>query len=411
MSEPTIVFHNAALFDGKADELVPDSYVIVRGREIEEVGHGLPKINSDCIRFDLAGRTLMPGLIDCHVHVYAYRADLSASDDSAPTMRALYARKFMENALDRGFTTLRDAGGADCHLAQAIGAGLIRSPRLFYCGKALSQTGGHGDFRRPQRFQPCACEYCGAISILADGVDEVRKVAREQLRMGAHHLKIMASGGTASPSDAVWMQQYSDAEITAVVEEAKRRRTYVMAHAYTDEAIRRCVDLGARSIEHGNFVSSETAARMRDVGAFLVPTLVTYEAMSRYGPRIGIPEESMRKIADVRNTGIDSLEICHKAGTKMGFGTDLLGELEEFQCDEFRIRSEALPAREILRSATTINAELVGMADRLGVIARGALADLIVVDGNPLENVTVFKNDGSNVRLVMTDGRVVKNSL
>ncbi len=153
----------------------------------------------------------------------------------------LYARAFMESALARGFTTLRDAGGASYHLAQAIEKGLVQGPRLFYSGLALSQTGGHGDFRLLDRFETCACAYSGAISTIADGVDEVRKAAREQLHQGAHQIKIMASGGTASPADTIWMLQYSTEEISVAVEEAARKRTYVLAHAYTAEAIYRCL--------------------------------------------------------------------------------------------------------------------------------------------------------------------------
>ncbi len=230
----------------------------------------------------------MPGLIDAHVHVLAQDADLSRTDQVSTTDRILHAKHMMEAALSRGFTAFRDAGGADFTIAEAVENDLIKGPRLYYSGFALSQTGGHGDFRinSDHLYDTCACSYSGAISSIADGVDEVRKAAREQLRLGATQVKLMASGGVMSPSDPIWMVHYSDNEIAAAVEEARRRRTYVMAQAYTGEAISRIVQLGVRTVEHGNLIDADGAKLVKQNDAFVVPTLSTYYAMQKKGQRL-----------------------------------------------------------------------------------------------------------------------------
>ena len=406
----TTIFKNCSIFDGHADELKEDHYVVVEGNRIKEVSD-VPISLSTAHEIDVAGKTLMPGLIDAHVHVNAFKVDLGSTDETPTTIRAIHSKKFMESALARGFTTLRDAGGANHHIAFAQEQGLIRGPRLFYSGKAISQTGGHGDFRELTKFDTCACSYMGAISTLADGVDEVRKAAREELRLGASQIKIMASGGIASPSDPVWMLQYSDEEILAAVEEALRRRTYVMAHAYTAEAITRCVELGVRSIEHGNLIDDVTAKLLSKHNAFIVPTLSTYRALAEHGDKLGFPKSSIEKLKQVQEQGLASLEICKNNNVKTGFGTDLLGELEIFQCDEFKIRSEVLTPYEILRSATSTNAELMNMGGQIGTISPGAFADIIALNGNPLENMELFSQDGRYVELIMQDGYIYKNNI
>lgn len=408
------VFKNCNVFDGFSPSLLPNMTVVVSDGMIIEVVSGdypgnYPGESTEII--DLNGKTLMPGLIDAHVHVYAHEANLSHNDDAPIEHRVLHARSFMEASLNRGFTTLRDAGGADHHLANALEQGLLNGPRLFYSGLALSQTGGHGDFRLLERSETCACAYGGAISTIADGVDEVRKAAREQLRKGAHQIKIMASGGTASPADPIWMMQFSDEEILAAVEEASRLKTYVMAHAYTAPAIRRCIELGVRSIEHGNLIDYETACYAAEKNAFIVPTLSTYNALAAYGEKTGWTPEGLKKVNEVKAKGVAALEVCKSAGVKMGFGSDLLGEMHVYQYNEFTIRSEVLSPFEILHSATAVNAELLNMEGLLGVISPNALADIIVVDGNPLEDFSLFQRDGGCISLVMKNGVLYKNSL
>jgi len=317
----------------------------------------------------------------------------------------------LKGMLRRGFTTVRDAGGAGHPMKQAIETGLTDGPRLFVSGRALSQTGGHGDGRARSDYLtsdsvcPC-CVRVGALSRVADGVDAVRRAVREELQMGADQIKIMASGGVASPTDPVAAFGYSEDEIRAIVDEAQGRQTYVLAHAYTAAAIARAVRCGVRTIEHGNLVDEPTARLMAEKGAYVVPTLVTYEALANEGAQYGLPAASVAKIADVRDAGLRSLEIYRKAGVKMGYGSDLLGPSQRLQSDEFRIRAEIQGAREVIASATVIGAEVLGMEGKLGRIAPEALADLLVVDGNPLRDVTCLLGQGEHIPLVMKAGKV-----
>ena len=406
-----IVLENCTLLDCASGDLRPDTNVLVDGERIAEVDKaqlGGP----DARRIDVGGRTLMPGLIDAHVHVTATMMDFKRIAEEPMTLTTARAQPIMKAMLQRGFTTVRDAGGADWGIAEAVEKGLLEGPRLFFSGHALSQTGGHGDFRpRTWTGDSCACCVANAeIAIVADGVPGVQKAAREQLRTGATQIKIMASGGVASPTDPVDNLQYSDDEIRAIVWEATSWHTYVMAHAYTAEAIDRIVRLGVRSIEHGNLIDSKAAATMAEHGAFMVPTLITYEALHREGKEWGMPQVSIDKVGAVREAGLRSLKIAREAGVKMGFGTDLLGETHHYQSGEFSLRGQVLPAIEIIRSATLGNAELLNRTGELGVIAPGALADLIVVDGNPLDDLKLLENQGQHLTLIMKGGTIYKDS-
>jgi len=360
----------------------------------------------------------MPGLIDAHFHAMAAEPDFVKMEDLPRSFLHQHARHLLEAALLRGFTTVRDAGGADYGLAMAIKAGLIEGPRLFYSGRALTQTGGHADFRSLEAGPGggscdfCFCSQSGPIfGVIADGVPAVRKAAREELRRGATQIKIMASGGVSSPSDPIWNLQYSEEEIRAIVWEAESWRTYVMAHAYTPEAIARCVAFGVRSIEHANLIDAETAAACAAAGAYVVPTLVTYEALERDGPELGLPPVSIEKLKVVREAGVQSLEILKAAGVAVGFGTDLLGAMQSHQSGEFSIRAEALSPDEILRSATSVNAALLNAEGDLGVVAPEAFADLLVVDGDPLADLGLLQNQGAHLAAIMKGGRFVKQSL
>ncbi|MHA6844544.1 metal-dependent hydrolase family protein [Ralstonia syzygii] len=381
--------------------------IVIEGGRIREVAPRTISIENACT-VDVAGKTVMPGLIDCHVHVIASVAHLGTNGRLPNTFAILRAVPILRGMLRRGFTTVRDAGGADYALSCAIAEGVIAGPRLFVAGKALSQTGGHGDFR--ERFDqtdpdPCGCNRnLGAIGRIVDGVDEVRKAVREEMRAGAHHIKVMASGGVASPTDPIGNLQFSVDEIRAIVEEATSHQTYVMAHAYTDAAISRAVELGVRTIEHGNLVGDNAAAAMARAGAYMVPTLVTYDAMSKVGARTGVPMQALEKNEAVRLQGLDALSLLHRHGVKMGLGTDLLGDMHEFQSDELRIRADILGNREVLRQATEIGAEIVGMKGQLGVVAEGALADLLVVDGDPLRDISLLGGQGEHLAGIMKAG-------
>ena len=403
------LFTNATIVEASGRR---EGNVLVEDGVIRDVGAQARGANGRHV-VDLRGRTLMPGLIDCHVHVVASMMNLRANAEQPDALAVLRSLPIMRGMLDRGFTTVRDVGGAPYALAQAIEQGLAAGPRLVVCGKALSKTGGHVDMRPrfdtrdPHRWE----ERFGAMGRVADGVDEVRRAARQELRQGAAFIKIMANGGVASPTDPIAWQGYSVSEIQAAVEEAADAGTYVSAHLYTADAIRRAVECGVHSLEHCNIIDAPTARLAAEAGAVAVPTLVTYEALAQDGPRFGFPSDSIAKIKAVRASGLASLEIMRSAQLTMAYGTDLLGETHVRQSEEFAIRARALPSAEILAAATTVAAELVGMAGKIGVIAPGALADLLVVDGDPLEDVAVLALPDRNVRLVMARGEIHRSDL
>ena len=401
-----IIFANCAVLDGTAKELREDHHILVEDGRIREVSdRRISSAGAETV--DLKGGTLMPGLIDAHVHVIAVDQVLARLAERPVSLVTLQAARILEGMLQRGFTTIRDAGGADGGLAEAVEEGLVRGPRVFPSGQALSQTGGHGDLRprtRSVSVVACACCEGGAgLARIADGVSECRRAARDELRKGATQIKIMASGGVASPYDPVWNLQFSEGEVRAIVQEARAWHTYVMAHAYTPKAIRRSIDFGVRSIEHGNLIDRATAENVAGAGAFVVPTLVTFDAMHRFGRELGLPEVSLAKLGDVREAGLRSLEILQAAGVKIGYGTDLLGPMHRHQSREFVIRAEAIAPFDIIRSATTINAELLNRSGEIGVIAPGARADLIAVDGNPLADISLLDGQGEHLTHIMKD--------
>ncbi len=408
-----IIFANCAVLDGTRSERREDHHVLVEGGQIREVSDR-PISSATADTVDLKGRTLMPGLIDAHVHVIAVDQALARLSERPVSLVTLQAARVLEGMLQRGFTTIREAGGADGGLADAVEEGLVRGPRIFPSGQALSQTGGHGDLRprtRSVSVVACACCEGGAgLARIADGVAECRRAARDELRKGATQIKIMASGGVASPYDPVWNLQYSEEEVRAIVEEARGWHTYVMAHAYSPEAIRRSIDFGVRSIEHGNLIDRATAEHVAGADAFVVPTLVTFDAMHRFGRELGFPEVSLAKLGDVREAGLRSLEILQAARVRIGFGTDLLGPMHRHQSREFVIRAEAMAAFDIIRSATTINAELLNRSGELGVIAPGARADLIAIDGNPLADISLLDGQGEHLTHIMKDGVFYKRA-
>lgn len=365
---------------------------------------------------DVKGKTIMPGLIDLHVHVLATQLNLSTQGVLPDALVMMRAVPIIQGMLQRGFTTVRDAGGAGWGLKCAINEGTINGPRLFISGRALSQTAGHGDPRprsdhlRPMSFCGC-CFRAGDIGRVADGVDEVRKAVRQEFQMGADQIKIMASGGVASPTDPIASWGYSEEEITAIVQEANARQTYVMAHSYTPEAIARAIKLGVRTIEHGNLIDAPTARLMHEHGAFVIPTLITYEALSLEGEKYGLPADSVAKIAEVSTAGLTSLEIYRQAGVKIGYGSDLLGPSQRLQSEEFRIRAEVMPLAEVIRSATTTAAEVLNMTGKLGRLQVGAFADILIVDGDPMRDVKCLLGQGDHIPLVMKEGQIFVNRL
>lgn len=415
MSKQLILFRNGNLLDPLASELQGTHDVLVEDGMIREVS-STPIKCAGAQEIDVKGKTIMPGLIDLHVHVLATQLNLSTQGVLPDALVMMRSVPIIQAMLQRGFTTVRDAGGAGWGLKCAINEGTINGPRLFISGRAISQTGGHGDPRprsdhlRPMSFCGC-CFRAGDIGRVADGVDDVRKAVRQELQMGADQIKIMASGGVASPTDPIASWGYSEEEITAIVQEATARQTYVMAHSYTAEAIARAIRLGVRTIEHGNLIDAPTARLMHEHGAFVVPTLITYEALSLEGEKYGLPADSIAKIADVSSAGLSSLEIYRNAGVKIGYGSDLLGPSQRLQSEEFRIRSEVMPLPEVIRSATTIAAEVLNMTGKLGRLEAGAFADILIVDGDPMRDVNCLLGQGDHIPLVMKEGKIFVNRL
>ncbi len=401
------LFAGGRLLDPNRDALVDGFEVLIENDRIKEVSDK-PIAARSATRVELAGKTLMPGLIDCHVHVVAALVDLAANAMAPSSLATLRAARILRTLLGRGFTTVRDAGGADHGLVRAIEEGLIDGPRLVISGKALSQTGGHGDTRARSDDREMFSARVGAISRLVDGVDGVRKAAREEIKAGARFVKIMANGGVASPNDPIHAMGFSRDEIRAAVEEAENAGFYVAAHLYTDEAIARAVDCGVHSLEHCNLIEPETARRAAAAGAVAVPTLVTYEALAREGKAFGLSPESVAKIETVRKGGMASLSIMREAGLPMAFGSDLLGQLQRHHCEEWEIRARVLPVADIIRSATLIGAKLCGLEGEVGAIVPGAYADLLVVDGDPYRDVGVLQHDGARMPAIMKGGTFFK---
>ena len=387
---------NSLVFDGVGSEPVECPIHTEGGRIV-----GLEGPPPEAARvLDARGRVVTPGLIDAHFHAYTVSVDLLETETLPPSYVSTKAARRLESALRRGFTTVRDVAGGDIGLPMAIEDGLIEGPRYFFTGPGLSQTGGHGDARPGHLAIEVLGHHAGEV---VDGVDALRRAVRERFRTGAHAIKIFTSGGVASPTDPLRSRQYSAEEVRAVCDEASRRDSYVAAHAYSPEAIAHSVTNGVRTIEHGNLLDQQTAELMVERGAYLVPTLIAYDAMGRRGPGLGVSPVSERKNREVLEAGLSSIEIARRAGIRIGLGTDLVGDLEDEQLLEFRNRCEVDTVGDVLRSATSVNASILRRPD-LGVIREGAIADLVVLGGNPFERTDVL---WSPDRVVIRSGKVV----
>ncbi len=407
----SFLFTGGNVLDAEAGVLKPGLDVLVQDERIIALGSGLPR-SDDTKVFDISGKTIMPGLIDCHVHVVAETLDLWANMIAPASLAALRAARVMDAALQRGFTTLRDLGGADFGLVRAVGEGVIPGPRLVICGKGLTTTGGHSDLRNRSDDRPgLFSDRVGSMGLIVDGVDNVRAACRTMIKEGANFIKVMANGGVSSPNDPIHSIQYSRDEIAAMVEEADNAGLYVAAHVYTDRSIARCVELGVHSLEHCNLIEPATATRAAEKGCIAVPTLVAYEALALEGEALGLGAAEFAKIDVVRSGGLRSLQIMRDAGLPMAFGSDLLGQLRKYHCMEFELLAQVLTPQEIIRSATVIGARLCRLEGQVGVVAEGAYADLLVVNGDPLSDIALFQDDGAHMPLIMANGRPVKNLL
>jgi imidazolonepropionase-like amidohydrolase len=407
-----ILFKNMSLLDPRWDEARSGYQVLVEDEHIKEVSTA--PINAANARIvDCGRRTLMPGLIDSHVHVVLSEVNLRNLEAVPLTLMTARAADLMKGMIDRGFTTVRDTGGADWGLKTAVELGLLPGPRLFISARAIGPTGGHSDSRRRTDLgAPCGC--CNAMvhaMAIANGPDEVRKTVREQMRQGADQIKIMCSGGVASPYDPLDSLQFSEAEIAAATDEAKNFGRYVLAHAYTPEAITRAVSNGVRTIEHGNLIDDASARLLKSKGGYMVANLVAYFAMKERAAQFGMTADMLAKNDLVLDGAVRSLEICKNAGVKVGFGSDLLGPLQVEQCQEFIYRARVLKPLEIVRQATIVGAEILRQEGKLGVIEPGAFADLILIDGDPLKKLELFLDQGAHLPVIMKAGKFHKNAL
>jgi imidazolonepropionase-like amidohydrolase len=404
----SLLITNAHLLDPDRGELSDSSWMVVADGRIAESGTGrAPSVTDETRTIDAAGATVLPGLIDAHVHILVTSLDWSEAQSWTPGYATVRALAEAERMLHRGFTTIRDVGGADHGMARAIDEGLATGPRLIFGGKALSQTGGHGDVRAKSDTSVACCQERPHFARIADGVDAVRQAARDEFRKGAAHLKMLLSGGVASPLDEISAVQYSDEEMRAAVEEADNHNRYTTVHAYHPRGVNRALRAGVRCVEHGNLLDDETIELLLEHDAFLVPTLVTYVMMKRFGKQAGLSDAAVRKVSDVIDGGLVSLEKAHKAGVNIVYGSDLLGPLHVAQLEEFSLRAQVQPAADIIRAATTTAAKLVRMEGEIGTLHPGAHADLLILDGNPLEDISTLTKPQELLRYVIRAGQPI----
>jgi imidazolonepropionase-like amidohydrolase len=408
----TLLFKNFQLLEPEVGELQGGFELLVEGDKVKETSDKpIKSATADVI--DCGGRTLMPGLIDSHVHVILSEVNIGYLEAMPLTLMTARAARLMLGMINRGFTSVRDTGGADWGIKTAVEQGDIPGPRLFIAGAAIGPTGGHSDPRKRTDFG-MRCHCCNAMRFgmrQSDGVSEVMKSVREQMRQGADHIKIMMSGGVASPYDPLDSLQFSPREVEAAVQEATAFGRYVCAHAYSAEAITRAAQGGVRVIEHGNLIDEPAAKLMAEKGMFMVANLVAYYAMKERAAEYGMSSDMLAKNDLVIDGGLRSLEICKRAGVPVGYGTDLLGALQVEESREFRIRSEVLSPIEIIRQATTIGARIVRQEGKIGTLKAGAYADLLLIDGDPLKNLGLFEEQGKHMSVIMKGGKFHKNRL
>lgn len=417
-----VLFTNVNIFDGESHTLHEGRNVLVIGNKIHTVSSGSISIPEDVTvtEIDGNGRTLMPGLIDAHAHASLMSMPMMAAMTADPGYIHIANAVQAEKTLMRGFTTLRDASGPVFGLKRAIDEGLIPGPRIYPAGAMISQTAGHGDFRMPHEvprtnMSPLSHTETMGVSAIADGVDEVIRRAREQLMLGASHIKLAGGGGVASVYDPLDAVQYTYEEIKAAVQAAENWGTYVMIHAYTPEAVQTAIKAGVKSIEHGQLLDEETVIMMaeNDVWWSLQPFLDDEYA----NPQTG---ESRVKQLMVSEGTERAFELAKKHDVKVAWGTDMLfnpaGNRNQ-GAQLAKLTSFYTPA-ELLVMATSNNAQILKLSGErnpypgeLGVVKEGALADLILVHGNPLENIDLIRDPDTNFVVIMKNGRIYKNMI
>jgi imidazolonepropionase-like amidohydrolase len=407
----TLVLRGATLLDGTGRDPIPRATVLVEDGRITRVDGDVPR-GAQVLELD--GLTLHPGLIDAHVHLGA-STDLERTVAWQVSVAEIAAAIFRNCAqtLEAGFTTVRDTGGTDGGLVRVMEKGLMPGPRIVCCGPLLCQTGGHGqigaEWEPSCRWHEHQIPGLYSLSLLSDGPDEVRRNAREAFRRGGSFLKMCVTGGVVSRHAALTDTQFTVEEIRAAVIEAEARSTYVTVHAHNNRGIRNAVEAGARCVEHGTSLDEATARMMRDQGVSLVPTLAVTVQIERDVAEIGLPPVIAERVRGTREAMSEAVRIARAEGLRVGSGSDLIGPNQRDRGLELVLRSDILSPMEALVSATRTNAEILGLADRLGTVETGMLADLCAIEGNPLDKPELW-NDRDRVRLVVKEGRVVKDT-
>ena len=413
-SEPTnYTIVHANLIDVVHGSVQPNTTVRLAGGRIKSVQTGeFQATPEDGQIIDLEGKYLLPGLIDSHVHLSATpgESDLGKMFRPEEVMTAFRIPYACQDMLSRGFTTVRDCGGAPFALKKAIEEWLIVGPRLFIAGHALTQNGGHGDFRDSHDHNDPECPTCGhfvGLARIVDGVDEALHKTRDELRQGADFIKVMGSGGMLGAGKNTRDDtQFTPEEMRAITSVAKASSTYVTVHAYTPQSIIHAITNGATGIEHGNMLDRSTAKLMASQNIYLTPTLIT-SAIAADGPGAATMSSPTKReqYRDAVTKGLQAIQIATEENVKICFGSDLLGPVGIFQSREFTLRAHVQSPLQILQSATIIPAEMMGLDGMVGQIKEGSLADLLVLKSNPLEDISVLERVDSELVAVFKEGR------
>ncbi len=413
-----IVFVNVRVLDGKGNPLTEPTSVRVEGKVIAAIG---PEAARDAplgtVVIDGGGRTLMPGLIDAHTHLLYTIVPQSAILTSDLGYLNVAATKASHDMLMRGFTSVRDVGGPVFGLKRAIDNGLVPGPRIWPSGLSISQTGGHGDFRLPNELAADTHSHAEMLGAVADSPEGVQLAVRQQLALGASQIKLMAGGGVSSPYDPLDVTQYSPTEMRAAVDTAANWGTYVTVHAYTPDAIRQAVEAGVKSVEHGHLIDEPTAKLLSERGTWII-----LQAFLDDEDAVPFPPESAARAKQLQMiAGTDTAyRLARKHGVRIGWGSDTLFDqrLATRQGAQLVKLARWFSAVEVLTIATGGNAQLLGLsglrspyAGRIGVVEQGALADLLLVDGDPTRQLDLIADPDSNFLVIMKDGVIYKNKI
>ena len=436
--KPQTLFTNCNVFDGKADKLAKGQNVLVEGNLIKEIGDKDLKGAEDAKVINCDGLTLMPGLIDSHTHFYLSmgggRIGMENSRwDLFPAMGAAAAQEWFAD----GFTTVRDMGGMHDGLRTVIDQGLLEGPRIYLAGSTISQTSGHGDTLLAGQTDPSENNLARlGLFVIADGPEGVRKAVRQTFSYGSTIVKIMMGGGVAGAKSPMFAPQFTDEEITAAVEEATARDVYVSAHIYTDKEIQRALRLGVKTIEHGQFISEESAMLLKEKGGFISPFLASVVSDEIFNhPVFGDPNSfEYPRVVEMKENAKDFVAIMQKVRPKMVFSSDIVNSsgvpARQHRDHEKWVFADKFGNFEALKAMTSVGGELALESGRsnpypnkLGAIEEGAYADILLVDGNPLEDITVIGGNSNwfdaeprargieSIKLIMKDGKIYKNTL